>query len=82
MFKKIPRNVQENSGECSKRFSGVLKKILGNISKDSGECWQRFFRMLKKIGRFTMQLNKNKIKGYILKCNQKCAQRLIKKNHI
>ena len=36
MFKKIPGNAQEDSGECSKR-------------KDSEECSKRFRGMLKKI---------------------------------
>ena len=78
MFKKIPGNAQQDSGECSRRFRGMFKRIPGNVRKDSGECWQRFSRMLKKIGRFIMQLNQNRIKGYILKSNQKYAQKLIK----
>ena len=78
MFKKIPGNVQEDSGECSRGSRGMFKKIPGNVREDSGECWQRFSRMLKKIGRFIMQLNQNRIKGYILKYNQKYAQKLIK----
>ena len=82
MLKKIPGNVRRDSGECSKRFWGIFEKILGNVSKDSGECWQRFSRMLKKIERFIMQLNENRIKGYILKYNQKCAQKFIKTSHV
>ena len=31
MFKKIPGNVQENFGECSRRFQGMFKKIPGNL---------------------------------------------------
>ena len=34
MFKKIPGNVQEDSGECSRRFQGMLKKISGNLNLD------------------------------------------------
>ena len=82
MFKKIPWNVQENSGECSRGSRGMFEKIPGKVRKDSGECWQRFSRMLKKIGRFIMQLNQNRIKGYILKYNQKHAQKLIKISHM
>ena len=78
MFEKIPGNVGKDSGECSRRFQGMFKKIPGNVRKDSGECWQRFSRMLKKIGRFIMQLNQNRINGYILKYNQKYEQKLIK----
>ena len=82
MFTKIPGNVQEDSGECSRRFWGMFKKIPGNVRKDSGECWQRFSRMLKKIGRFIIQLNQNRIKGYILNYNQKYAPKLIKTSHM
>ena len=38
----IPGNAQEDSGECSKRFRGMLKKIPGNVRKDSGESKFRF----------------------------------------
>ena len=82
MLKKILGNVEEDSGECSKRFRGIFQKILGNVSKDSGECWQRFSRILKKIERYTMQLNRNRIKGYIVKYDKKCAQNFIKISHI
>ena len=82
MFEKIPGNVQRDSGECSKRFRGIFEKIPGNVSKDSGECWQRFSRMLKKIERFIMQLNENRIKGYILKYDKKCAQKFFKTSHV
>ena len=89
MFGKIPGNVRRDSRECSKRFwecsrgfRRMLKKIPWNVSKDSQECWQRFSRMLKKIERFIMQLNENTIKGYILKYNQKCAQKFMKTSHV
>ena len=49
MFEEIPGNVQEHSGECSKRFGGMLKKIPGNVREDSRECSRRFRGMLKKI---------------------------------
>ena len=29
-----------------------------------------------------MQLNENRIKGYILKYNKKCAQKFIKSSHV
>ena len=61
----IPGNVEKDSGECSGRFRRMLKKIPGNVQKDSGECWHRFLRKLKKIELFIMQLNENRIKGYI-----------------
>ena len=63
-------------------FRGMFEKILGNVSKDSRECWQRFSRMLKKIERFILQLNENRIKGYIVKYNKKCAQKFIKTSHV
>ena len=49
MLKKIPGNVRKDSGECSKRFRGMLNKIPGNVRKDSGECSKRFRGMLEKI---------------------------------
>ena len=56
MFKKIPGNVQKDSGECSRRFRGMFEKIPGNIQEDSGnvqedsgECLKRFRAMFKKI---------------------------------
>ena len=99
MLKKISGNVRKDSGEYSKRFRGMFKKIPGNVRKDSGECSKRFPGMFKKIpgnipedsensedfkkiGRFIMQLNQNRIKGYILKYNQKYAQKLIKTSHM
>ena len=48
-FLNIPGNVQEDSGEYSRRFPGMFKKILGNVIKDSGECSRRFREMLLKI---------------------------------
>ena len=45
----IPGNAQEDSGECSKRFRGMLNKIPGNAQQDSGECSKRFRGMFKKI---------------------------------
>ena len=38
MFKDIAGNVQEEYGEYSNRFLGMLKKIPGNVSLDSGQC--------------------------------------------
>ena len=34
MFKKIPGNVQRDSGECSRGFPGMLNKISGNLNLD------------------------------------------------
>ena len=49
MLKKIPRNVPEDSGECSRRFQGMFEKILGNDQEDSRECSRRFWEMFKKF---------------------------------
>ena len=56
----------------------MLKKIPKNVEEDSEDCWQRFSKILKKIERFMMHLSENRIKGYILKYDQKCAQKFIK----
>ena len=37
MFQKIPENLPEDSGECSRSFRGMFKKIPGNVPEDSGE---------------------------------------------
>ena len=42
IFKEIPGNVAEDSGECSSRFQGMFGKILGNVQADSEECSKRF----------------------------------------
>ena len=65
-----------------RKIEGIFEEIPGNVPEDSGECWQRFSRMLKKIERFIMQLNENRIKGYILKYNQKYAGKFIKTSHV
>ena len=44
-------NLVENSGECSRRFRGMLLKIPANVIKDYGECSRRFRGMFKKIPR-------------------------------
>ena len=49
MLKKIPWDVEEDYGECSRRFGEMFKKIPGNVRKDSGECSKRFLGMFKKI---------------------------------
>ena len=49
MLKKILGNAQEDSGQCSRRFRGMLNKIPGNAQQDSGECSIKFREMLSKI---------------------------------
>ena len=49
MLKKIPGNVEEDSGECSKRFRGMFQKIPGDVEEDSWECLKRFPGTFEKI---------------------------------
>ena len=49
MFQRIPRNVEEDSEECSRGFRGMLKKIPGDVRKDSAECLKRFRGMFEEI---------------------------------
>ena len=49
MLKKIPGNVQKDSGEFSRRFRGMFKKNPGNVRKDSGEYSKKFRGMFEKI---------------------------------
>ena len=49
MLKKIPGNVEEDSGECWRWFQGMLKKIPGNVWKDSREFLKRFQGMFEEI---------------------------------
>ena len=37
MLEKIPGNVPEDSGKCSRKFRGILKKIPENVRNNSGE---------------------------------------------
>ena len=57
MFQKIPGNVREGSGECSRRFRGMLKKILSNLNLD-------LFCEILLIFYQILQLNCEKIKEY------------------
>ena len=60
MFQRIPGNVEEDSGECSRGFRGMFEEIPGNVQEDSGEipgnvqensgeCLRGFRGMFKKI---------------------------------
>ena len=89
MFEKIPGNVRKDSGECSRRFRGMFKRITGNVQEDSGECSKRFRGILTKIRENAQKdwtiynaIKQNRIKGCILKYNQKYAQKLIKTSHM
>ena len=37
MFTRIPGNLIEDSGKCSKRFRGMFLEIPGNVREDPGE---------------------------------------------
>ena len=41
MLKNIPGNIWKDSGECSRRFPGMLVKVPGNAGKDSREYSKR-----------------------------------------
>ena len=77
MFKRIPGNVEEDSRECSRVFREIFQKIPGNAEEDS--MWAK---IIENTERFIMQLNENRIKAYILKYIQKCAQKFIKTSHV
>ena len=47
----ISGNVEEDSGEYSKRFRGMFPKIPWNAEEDSGECSRRFRGMFERIPR-------------------------------
>ena len=36
---KIPGNVREDSGGCSRRFREMLMKITRNVDEDYGKCY-------------------------------------------
>ena len=62
MFEQIPRNVQEDSGECWKRFRGIFEEIPGNTEEDFGELKFRF--ILRNLAYFlsnsAIKMRKNK----------------------
>ena len=49
ILEKIPRDIQEDSGESSRRFSVLLLNLLGNVIKDSRECSRGFPGMFEKF---------------------------------
>ena len=49
MLKKIPGNVQENSGEFLRRFRGIIEKIPANDPEESGECLKRCLGIFPEI---------------------------------
>ena len=61
---RIPGNVEEDSGECSKRFWEMFEEIPGNVRKGSSEYSKRF---RGKLG---------KIPGNVGKDSRECSKRL------
>ena len=49
MFKKIPGNVPEDFGKCSRRFRGMFQRIPGNVQAHPSECSGRFGEMFVLI---------------------------------
>ena len=67
MFEDIPGIVQEDFGECSRGFRGMLKKIPGKAQEDFGESKFRF--ILWNLAYFyqILQLKCEKTKEYFLR---------------
>ena len=49
MLQRIPENVEEDSGECSRGFRRMFQIIPGNFQEDSEECLKRFWGMFEEI---------------------------------
>ena len=49
MFQRIPGNIEQHSGECSRGFRRMLKKIPGDVQEDSGEYSTRLRGIFEKI---------------------------------
>ena len=46
MLEKIPGNVPEDSGKCSRKFRGIFKKIPDNVRNNFGVCSGKLRGML------------------------------------
>ena len=78
MFKKIPGNVREDSGECpedsvesSRRFDGMPEKVLGNVQEDFEELPKRFREMFEMNNRGMIE----KIPENVTKDFEECSRR-------
>ena len=62
MFQRIPGNVEEDFGECSRRFWGMFKEIPGNAQEDFGESKFRFilWNLAYLLSNLAIKLRKNK----------------------
>ena len=49
MFQRIPGNIEQHSGECSRRFWGMFQRISENVEEDSGGCSRGFRGIFHKI---------------------------------
>ena len=63
MFEKIPGNVQEDSGECLKRFRGMFQKIPGNVQEDTGTLTNPELTGLKDTLCILLRLKSRSVKG-------------------
>ena len=74
MFQKIPGNVEEDSGKCSRRFwgmfRGMFEKIPGNVRRYSGECLRRLRGIFKEIPENVPEDSRN-----VSKDSRECWQR-------
>ena len=60
MFEETPGNVEQDSGECLRRFRGMLKEISGNLKLD-------LFCEILLISYQILQLKCEKTKEYFLR---------------
>ena len=49
MFQRIPGNIEQHSGECSRRFWGMFQRISENVEQDSEGCSREFRGIFHKI---------------------------------
>ena len=73
----IPENAQEDSGECSTRFRGMLNKIPGNAQEDSGECSTRFGECSKRFRGMFQKIpgNAQEDSGNVRQDSGECSKR-------
>ena len=65
MFQGIPGNVWEDSGECSRRFEGILLKIPGSVRADyvESKIWFISWNLACFLPNFTVKLLQNNRKN-------------------
>ena len=75
MLKKIPENVEDDSGECLKRFQVMFKKIPGNLTLD-------LFCEILLIFYQILQLNCARTKEYFLRFYLLLITNLLRSNTV